>query len=621
MVLGDTTKGSNGSGKLLATKASTADTYTIAGGTGAGALIVSPTSGSIPLGKGLSQALTFDWDWTQLSASNLGTVTGTVTASASHSTAFVTVTADILENRQLTVDSTKLTGSLTNPIRIMQKTGVLTATLEDQSGLSDSQGTRVDVVQKGKATDKNATVSYGAAGASDVFNGSLVSEPLNVTFAGSGLSSGTLDVAPKMLKNGEGKTVGAADKTAVLSYTDVAVLQQTQLKVGKLTPTTMNNGFVVNSKGVVVLDNVLAGGYAPVVALTSGNKVTGDDYLTRVDVGGAAVGPLTVAPTLITGGAATTIYGQVTAADTTGTITSKTKPTSVPVDLKVTTAEASSVGDTKPYKDVTSKPSYEVGTVGNAALGPSGTLGPQLSGFVPQGFTLGSFAAGSTGNVSLSSKVVSIGSSNSNGLGSQAQILTSTRVAADTLITMAWRQRTAYESGQSSTPAATDAILPSGIKFLTSDVVSTSINSPLVYAMQMSFSPAVIAAMDHNNTPLGEFNANSLYLGQIVGASSTSPGVWQNAVLSDAYVGKNAQQDINESLATFLNSKLAGLTGSAADAELQSLLGSWGVDTTNNQAWAIIDHAGTMAVVPEPASLMLLISAGLGLVLYRRWRR
>jgi hypothetical protein len=205
-------------------------------------------------------------------------------------------------------------------------------------------------------------------------------------------------------------------------------------------------------------------------------------------------------------------------------------------------------------------------------------------------------------------------------VGSEAQIVTSTRVAADTLVTMAWRQRSAYESGQSSTPAPGDATLPSGIKFLTSDVVQTAItpsSSPLVYAMQMSFSPTVIAAMDHGMTPLQEFNANSLYLGQI----NTQTNTWQNAVLGDASVGSKAQTGLDESLATFLNLKLAGLSGSAADAMLQSLLGSWGVDTTNDQAWAIIDHAGTMAVVPEPATALLLISAGGVMLWYRRWRR
>lgn len=49
-------------------------------------------------------------------------------------------------------------------------------------------------------------------------------------------------------------------------------------------------------------------------------------------------------------------------------------------------------------------------------------------------------------------------------------------------------------------------------------------------------------------------------------------------------------------------------------------LGSYGVDTANNQVWAVINHNSDFATVPEPSTALLLAGASLGFLMRRRAR-
>jgi hypothetical protein len=475
----------------------------------------------------------------------------------------------------------------------------------------DSTATEVNIVANGIAKSADVTVKYNAPTV-PVFNGPGLSDDLTVTFSRTGVHMGSLNLAPKLLANGEAPSVGAKVQPAVLSYSGVTVLARRQL-------------FVVG--GPVTFNNVLKGGYVATKLLSTNATGTDSNHATSVVVapGGAAVGGVTVQATTVSSGVAT-VYGQLTQYHTGKSAASGA--------VAVQTAEALSVGDTKSYSPLTFK--YSAGDVGIATIGSSSPtpptqtrFGAALSGLVPKGFTLGSFAASSSGPsyVSLSSKVapsgtLAGGSANIYGpVGSEAEILDSTTVGSNTTVSMAWRQRNAYESGNSSVAPAGGA-LPAGSRWLTSDVVKLGISpapssaSPVIYAMQMSFDNGINAQFDKGATAEQEFENNSLYLAQL-----TATG-WQNAVAGDlSLAGANAQIHMPESLAEFLNSYLQGLSGAQADQMLRSLVGSWGVDTTNDEAWAIIDHAGTMAVVPEPATVLLLLSAGGVMLWYRRRRR
>ncbi len=63
------------------------------------------------------------------------------------------------------------------------------------------------------------------------------------------------------------------------------------------------------------------------------------------------------------------------------------------------------------------------------------------------------------------------------------------------------------------------------------------------------------------------------------------------------------------------------LANGITDGNLGNFLGSWGVDTTGNSVWAVLNHNSQFAVlIPEPASAALLGLLGLA-VLPRRRRR
>jgi fibronectin-binding autotransporter adhesin len=167
-------------------------------------------------------------------------------------------------------------------------------------------------------------------------------------------------------------------------------------------------------------------------------------------------------------------------------------------------------------------------------------------------------------------------------LGTTATILTGT-ATSDMTVSMAWRVRGANES--SSIPANNDnGTLAAG--YLISDVVNLSGMGAGVtdtFVLQMSYNEALLGV---DGPSAAQHEAAGAALGRIFLAWNDG-GTWVNAVTGNT--GGTAQ--------FFNRDYSAGLDGTT--------LGHWGVDTTTNTVWAVLNHNSEFAVIPEPSTLVL----------------
>jgi fibronectin-binding autotransporter adhesin len=227
-------------------------------------------------------------------------------------------------------------------------------------------------------------------------------------------------------------------------------------------------------------------------------------------------------------------------------------------------------------------------------------------------------------NIAAAGSYDELGSTETGDIGTTANILlgaNSTGNAA--LVAMSWRERNKNETYPTATTPPLD---PTDSNGLISDVLnlsglaSTGTGSSgqtltNTYVLEMSFNPGSIVQAEQASAAAGFIRIDWLN----PNGGGTGVAEWQNAVLGDSGTGTDtttATKNVQESFANFSTAE-GGLT----DSNIGNFLGSWGVDLTNDEVWAVINHESQFAVVPEPSAALIAVGlAGMG-ILKRRRRR
>lgn len=172
-------------------------------------------------------------------------------------------------------------------------------------------------------------------------------------------------------------------------------------------------------------------------------------------------------------------------------------------------------------------------------------------------------------------------------------------------VSMAWRTRTLHESfwvepgGNPTQPPLQMNYLYFG---MASDVMELTGFAPgEKFVLQMSY--VMIPGSFDEETNRAESAIHVSWLNP-----NLDGGTWENAVFGN--IGANEP------------GALWNFDGSWAASGYNTKLGSWGVDTVNNVAWAVLDHNSQFSVSPEPSTFAMLGTAAacLGLAVRRRRR-
>jgi hypothetical protein len=122
-----------------------------------------------------------------------------------------------------------------------------------------------------------------------------------------------------------------------------------------------------------------------------------------------------------------------------------------------------------------------------------------------------------------------------------------------------------------------------------------------VYVVQMSYDPAVAAART-GTSELAAAQAGLIQLDYLDPGADATPYTpddeWELAVMGN--IGSP-------------NSQFEGVAPWNGDTHL----GDYGVDVNSHTVWAVVDHSGDFAVVPEPSAMALLAAAAASIMMYR----
>ena len=205
-------------------------------------------------------------------------------------------------------------------------------------------------------------------------------------------------------------------------------------------------------------------------------------------------------------------------------------------------------------------------------------------------------------------------------LGTNARILDGTNTSGSGVtVSMSWRNRTDIEFDNRGYPGIYFQRPPMAYDSynLVSDVVDLS-STPGIYVLELEYDDGQLVYDTPQKTEEILATYGFLYVGWFEDAAHAGGGnvptqEWVNAVDGNTATGSSAVSNYQGSYADFLADPNYPDAGNLA-----LTLGSWGVDTTDNTVWAVLDHNSEFATVPEPASLAVLSLGGFLLMRRRR---
>jgi hypothetical protein len=232
------------------------------------------------------------------------------------------------------------------------------------------------------------------------------------------------------------------------------------------------------------------------------------------------------------------------------------------------------------------------------------TLGPNAWAGNPNQFgSLVTLPMGNGNSTQVAAAQTASGASTTNFVGTTATIV----AGSGSSTTASWRTRTASERvGAAQNPT----LFPQG-GALVSDVLNLG-----------NITGAHVLEMTYDNTLVGNEAADQaegfIHVDELIGATGSQS--WVNAGVAASGGGKVANWVDPSTGNGDWNSFWAAYGTSET---LSQLVGSWGVDTTDHEAWVVLPDggAGVYAVVPEPGTFAMLgaaAMAGLGVVMVRR---
>lgn len=234
--------------------------------------------------------------------------------------------------------------------------------------------------------------------------------------------------------------------------------------------------------------------------------------------------------------------------------------------------------------------SARVGIAAYAAGNSSAAFGAPLTATLPVSSTIYS------GSTALSSSTVagSAGAGQPPSIGTAATLLHYGNTSGnDTGVAMSWRTRKPSEAALSENGTL-------AVGYLISDVVNLTGMTNGTVGNTATQTDRFVLQMTYNEALLGGFETDGA-ANQRIFLAWNDNGSWVNAVLGNQGAG-NTPNFVNR--------------GYLPNDEL--VLGRWGIDTSANTVWAVLNHNSEFAVIPEPTTWLV---GGMALALFALRRR